>query len=146
VPNVDKIRFVCDLRNDQRLIRFDKLDRPGVYKNQPGQLGSKRGGIMVVTGKLTLHGNFSFKGMIIVTGQAGVDRSGGGGGEIQGNMVIAPYSNSTVAPATDPISAMFLAPQYNLSGGGNSEIRYNSAAVAGGLVAVSNFVLGVAEK
>lgn len=104
------------------------------------------GGIMVVTGKLTLSGNFSFKGMIIVTGQAGVDRSGGGNGEIQGNMVIAPYVNSTVAPATDPISATFLAPQYNLSGGGNSEIRYNSAAVAGGLVAVSNFVLGVAEK
>lgn len=104
------------------------------------------GGIMVVTGKLTLRGSFSFKGMIIVTGQAGVDRSGGGNGEIQGNMVIAPYVNSTVAPATDPISATFLAPQYNLSGGGNSEIRYNSAAVAGGLVAVSNFVLGVAEK
>jgi hypothetical protein len=104
------------------------------------------GGIMVVTGKLTLKGNFSFKGLIIVTGRDGVDRSGGGNGDIFGNMVISPYVNSSVSPATEPVGANFLAPQYDLSGGGNSEIRYNSAAVAGGLVAVSNFVLGVAEK
>ena len=61
-------------------------------------------------------------------------------------MVVAPYFNSSVSPTTDPVSATFLAPQYDLSGGGNSEIRYNSSTVAGGLVAVSNFVLGVAEK
>jgi len=104
------------------------------------------GGILVVTGKLTLRGNFSFNGMIIVTGQAGVDRMGGGNGTIQGNMVVAPYVNSSVSPATEPAGATFLAPQYDLSGGGNSTIQYNSSSVAGGLVAVSNFVLGVAEK
>jgi hypothetical protein len=110
------------------------------------------GGIMIVTGKLTLRGNFSFKGLIIVTGKDGVDRKGAGTGEIQGNMVLAPYLNNKivdVAPSTDlfPSStATFLAPQYDLSGGGNSTIAYNSSALNSGLVAVSNFVLGVVEK
>jgi len=104
------------------------------------------GGIMVVTGKLTLKGNFSFNGLVIVTGQAGVDRNGGGNGTIQGNMVVAPYVNSGVLPVSNPVGSTFLAPQYDLSGGGNSTIQYNSASLAAGLVAVSNFVLGVVEK
>ncbi len=105
------------------------------------------GGILVVTGKLTLNGGFSFNGLIIVTGQGGVERSGGGGGTIQGNMVISPYVGSRIEDGIDPTSsATFLAPQYDLSGGGNSTVVYNSNSVAGGLVAVSNFVLGVVEK
>lgn len=105
------------------------------------------GGIMVVTGKLTLKGNFSFKGMIIVTGTGGVNRQGGGNGEIFGNMIVAPYLNSRVLPesvvnATDT----FMPPQYDLSGGGNSTIAYNSTALSDGLLGVSNFVLGVVEK
>lgn len=105
------------------------------------------GGILVVTGKLTLSGAFSFNGMIVVTGQGGVVRSGGGNGTIQGNMVISPYVGSRIEDGIDPAyNANFLAPQYDLSGGGNSNVVYNSASVAGGLVAVSNFVLGVVEK
>ena len=105
------------------------------------------GGIMVVTGTLTLRGNFSFNGLILVTGQGGVTRSGGGNGTIQGNMVIAPYQYSQISDNQSPTTAStFLAPQYDLSGGGNSTIQYNSNSVAGGLIAVSNFVLGVAEK
>ena len=77
----------------------------------------------------------------------GVQRSGGGNGTIQGNMIIAPYVGSRVQDGIDPASnATFLAPQYDLSGGGNSTMVYNSKSVAGGLVAVSNFVLGVVEK
>jgi hypothetical protein len=105
------------------------------------------GGIMVVTGRLELHGNFSFNGLIIVTGAAGVIRSGGGNGTIQGNMIVSPYDGSRVQDATTPSStASFLAPRYDLSGGGNSTVVYNSANVANGMLAVSNFVLGVAEK
>jgi hypothetical protein len=103
------------------------------------------GGILVVTGKLTLHGNFNFNGLIIVTGQAGVDRSGGGTGTIQGNIVVAPYVGSPISD-TQTLGTNFLSPQYDLSGGGNSTIQYNSNSVANGLTAVSNFVLGVAEK
>lgn len=110
------------------------------------ELTGDGGGIMVVTGKLTLHGNFSFRGLIIVTGQAGVDRRGGGNGNIEGNMVVAPYVNSSILPATEPVGTAFLSPQYDLSGGGASTIQYNSTAINEGLVAVSNFVLGVVEK
>jgi hypothetical protein len=112
------------------------------------------GGIMIVTGKLTLSGAFNFKGLIIVTGQEGVDRRGAGNGTIEGNMVIAPYlKNKIVDVAGNPpqdlfpaLTDTFLAPQYDLSGGGNSTIAYNSNALSNSLVAVSNFVLGVAEK
>jgi len=104
------------------------------------------GGIMIVTGTLTLDGNFNFRGMIIVTGQGGVKRKGAGNGSISGNLIVAPYVNSSVLPSSEPVGASFLAPQYDLSGGGNSTIAYNSSAVGSGLKAVDNFVLGVVEK
>jgi hypothetical protein len=97
------------------------------------------GGILVVTGKLTLHGNFNFNGLILVTGSGGIERSGGGTGTLQGNIIIAPYD-------PDELDEGFLPPQYDLSGGGNSGVIYNSSSVANGMVAVSNFVLAVAEK
>jgi len=108
-------------------------------------LSGDGGGILIVTGQLTVHGNWRFKGLIIVTGENGVVRSGGGNGEIEGNMVVVPYVNSSVLPATEPAGA-FLAPQYDLSGGGNSTIAYNSTAMNDSLLAVDNFVLGVVEK
>jgi len=97
------------------------------------------GGILVVTGKLTLKGNFNYNGMIIVTGAEGVARQGGGNGTLQGNIVVAPYNKTKLDDG-------FLPPKYDLSGGGNSGVIYNSSSVANGMVAVSNFVLAVAEK
>jgi hypothetical protein len=97
------------------------------------------GGILVVTGKLTLDGNFNFNGLIIVTGADGMDRHGGGKGTLEGATVIAPYNPNNLA-------AGFLPPKYDMRGGGNSEILYNSSSIANGMTAVSNFVLGVAEK
>lgn len=97
------------------------------------------GGILVVTGKLTLHGNFNFNGLILVTGAGGVDRSGGGTGILQGNIIVAGYNPNNLA-------AGFFPPQYNLDGGGNSGVIYNSSSVANGMFAISNFVLAVAEK
>lgn len=106
------------------------------------QLG---GGILVVTGGLTFKGGFNFNGLIIVTGQNGIIRSGGGSGVLQGNIVVAPYNlNGLFCTASN--TTCFLAPQYDISGGGTSEIVYNSNAVANGLDALSNFVKGVAEK
>jgi hypothetical protein len=103
------------------------------------ELTGAGGGILVVTGTLTLHGNFNFSGLIIVTGAGGVLRSGGGNGILQGNIVVAPYDAGNTA-------AGFTGPKYDLSGVGASDIVYNSSSLANGLTAVSNFVLGVAEK
>lgn len=125
----------------------DGPDTPGNYATGKGitfmdgdyRVRADGGGILIVTGKLTLNGAFSFKGLIIVTGSGGVDRNGGGNGLIQGNMVIAPYNPSN-------LNLPFLPPKYDMSGGGTSELRYDSNSVANGMTAVSNFVLGVAEK
>lgn len=97
------------------------------------------GGILIVTGKLRFNGGFDFNGLIIVTGADGLDRRGGGNGLLQGNIVVAPYDPTN-------LSIGFKSPKYDISGGGTSEMRYNSSSLANGMTAVSNFVLGVAEK
>lgn len=102
-------------------------------------LDKNGGGILVCTGKLTFHGGTNFNGLIIVTGMGGFYRTGGGGGTVQGNVVVAPYDPNN-------LGAGFSSPKYGITGGGNSDITYNSSSVANGLVAVSNVVLGVAEK
>jgi hypothetical protein len=104
------------------------------------------GGILVVTGTLTFNGNVNFSGLIIVTGPGGITRSGGGGGLLQGNTVVAPYDPADLLKDQTLYPAQFLAPKYNISGGGNSTLQYNSNSVANGMTAVSNLVLGVAEK
>ncbi len=110
-------------------------------------LSGDGGGILVVAGKLTFTGSFDFKGFIIVTGKDGVARSGGGNGSIEGNIVIAPYVGCRIEDGITPaLTDDFLSPQYDLSGGGNSIVVYNSATTASGMIAVSNFVLGVVEK
>jgi hypothetical protein len=104
------------------------------------ELNGDGGGILVVTGKLTLKGNFSFKGLILVTGAEGIDRKGGGNGKIEGNVVIAPYNPANLA-------AGFLPPKYDMSGGGNSDVIYSSLSTDfDGQTAISDFMQGVAEK
>ena len=118
----------------------DNLNARGItFVDGDVSISGAGGGILVCTGKLTLNGGFDFNGLIIVTGPEGVRRSGGGNGEIHGNMVVAPYDKANVAGG-------FLPPQFDTRGGGNSEMRYNSSSVANGMLAVSNFVQGVAEK
>lgn len=103
-----------------------------------GELGGDGGGVLVCTGTLSLKGPVNFNGLIIVTGAGGLLRSGTGSSVLQGNVVVAPYNASN-------LSAGFGAPKYDLSGGGNSSLVYNSSTVFNGMLAVSNFVLGVAE-
>lgn len=103
-------------------------------------LNGEGGGILVVTGTLTFQGNFSFKGLIIVTGPGGVIRNGGGNGEILGNLIIAPYS-------TSDLSAGFLSPKYDMRGGGISDFIYSGTSTNfNGQTAISDFVQGVSEK
>lgn len=118
----------------------DNFNATGItFADGDVSLSGNGGGILVCTGTLTLNGGFDFNGLIIVTGSGGVNRSGGGGGTLQGNIVIAPYNKNDKA-------AGFGGPKYDISGGGNSTIRYNSSSVANGMTAISNLVVGVAEK
>ncbi|MDQ4123788.1 MAG: hypothetical protein M3209_20300 [Acidobacteriota bacterium] len=103
------------------------------------------GGILVCTGKLIFKGEWGFRGLIIVTGAAGFERSGGGSGILEGNIVVAPYDKNNLGSSSVALSG-FLAPKYDTSGGGGSSIIFNSSVANNGLLGISNFVIGIAEK
>jgi Tfp pilus assembly protein PilX len=109
---------------------------------------SEGGGILVVTGTFTTSGNPKFKGLVLAVGRyvsstnpGGVVRSGGGNEVFIGNIVIAPYDPNNLA-------AGFEQPRYNQSGGPgdtiNSDVDVDVAF--NGTSAITNFMLGVAEK
>ncbi len=97
------------------------------------------GGMLVVTGKLNLDSTFDFNGTILVTGAQGVKRIGNGTGNLQGNLVVAPYNASNLA-------AGFLPPKYDISGGAISNILYKTSGLLFGSNRLNTVVLGVAEK
>ena len=80
-------------------------------------------GTLIVTGRLTLDGNFNFNGVIMVLGTGEVYRSGGGHGNIYGAMFVAKFP--TVGLDTD----QFGAPVFDTSGGGTSNIQYSTDAI-----------------
>lgn len=83
--------------------------------------GSPTGqGTLIVTGDLTLDGNFNWNGVIMVLGSGRVFRSGGGHGNIYGAMFVAKFSDT---------DTLFGAPTFDTSGGGTSNIQYSSDAV-----------------
>jgi hypothetical protein len=79
-------------------------------------------GLLIVTGKLTLNGGANFKGVILLLGDAQLERKGGGGGGIFGALIMGNFTAT---------STQYLAqPSITTSGGGNSDIKYNSVNVA----------------
>lgn len=100
----------------------------GVFTFVDGNLtlgpGSPTGqGTLIVTGNLTLDGNFNFNGVIMVLGGGEVYRSGGGSGNIYGALFVAKFA------ATGADTDQFGAPVFDTSGGGNSNIQYSTDAV-----------------
>jgi hypothetical protein len=105
-------------------------------------------GLLVVTGNLTFSGNFSFDGLILVLGsyrdasnnlQGGtLSRNGGGNGAIAGAIVVASFDRA------NPTS--FLNTSLDTSGGGNSDILFDSTKVNNALTALGSRVLGVVEN
>lgn len=132
-------------------------DGAGVTTLQPSQIGNfttgggltfcegscivgpgEGGGILVVTGNFEYHGNYNHRGTILVIGD--MHRNGGGTGVILGSVIIAKYDPNNLA-------AGFQSPRFTTSGGGTSDIIYNGAANAyDGTAAVTNLMIGVAEK
>ncbi|HEX8708374.1 MAG TPA: hypothetical protein VF723_09050 [Pyrinomonadaceae bacterium] len=99
--------------------------------------GNQGSGLLIVTGKLTMTGNTSFNGIIMVLGGGSVERSGGGDGVISGGIVVAKFD----------ATGDFLAPTFTTSGGGTSLIQYNSDSVTKAANTVPGFlVIGVVEK
>jgi hypothetical protein len=80
-------------------------------------------GTLIVTGTLTLDGNFNFNGVIMVLGAGKVLRSGGGNGNIFGAIFVAKFDR------TGADTDLFKAPTFDVSGGGNANIQYNSEEV-----------------
>lgn len=92
-------------------------------------------GFLVVTGKLTMRGNTNFKGAILVLGDGVLERDGGGNGDIFGGITIAAFGRT---------SGDFTGPRFETSGGGNSTIQYDSAALRNALGSGQN-VSGIRE-
>jgi hypothetical protein len=80
-------------------------------------------GTVIVTGNLTLNGNFNWNGVIMVLGAGHVYRSGGGNGNIYGAVFVAKFD------ATGADTDVFQAPTFDTSGGGTSNIQYNSDTI-----------------
>lgn len=74
-------------------------------------------GILVVTGLLTLNGNFDYKGLIMCIGEGRLLRNGGGNGTVSGSIFVANTSNGSSLGISS----------FDTSGGGNSDIIYNAS-------------------
>lgn len=96
-------------------------------------------GTLIVTGTLTLDGNFNFNGVIMVLGGGTVVRSGGGSGNIYGAVIVAKFAR------TGSDSDQFQAPVFNTSGGGTANIQYNSDAVDRAKSVGGHSIAGVRE-
>jgi len=93
-------------------------------------------GTLIVTGTLTLNGNPSFEGLILVMGQGIVNREGAGNGTILGAMAVARF-NRTSGP--------FLAPSFFTDGDGTSLMQFDSDAVRRALNTTGPRALGIRE-
>ncbi len=95
-------------------------------------------GILLVTGQLTLNGNFSYNGLILAIGEGAITKSGGGGGTVNGAMFAANLYHDnpgTSGPGAYPAYTNPIAlgsslqpgiPYFGWSGGGSATIQYDS--------------------
>ncbi|HZI20579.1 MAG TPA: hypothetical protein VEY09_18565 [Pyrinomonadaceae bacterium] len=111
-------------------------------------LSGTASGLLVVTGDLTLKGNFNFTGVILVLGSwkdsggalhgGNLVRDGGGHGTISGAIVISHFDRTDAAGG-------FLSTSFDTSGGGTTEFNFNSIKVSEALTTMGSRVLGVTE-
>jgi hypothetical protein len=99
-------------------------------------------GVLVVTGTLTLTGNFQFSGIIYVLGGGTVLRSGGGHGDIFGAIFVSKFP---LTPPVPPASDLFQAPTFNTDGAGTANIQYDTQAIARARTSGGKPVIGVRE-
>jgi hypothetical protein len=94
----------------------------------PLSLGGSGAGILLVEGDLTLLGGFSYNGIILVIGTGTVTKNGGGGGTLNGSLLVANMytdsTRSTLIPMgyNNPPGP----PLIGWNGGGNATFQYDS--------------------
>ncbi len=79
-------------------------------------------GILVVTGTLHFGGNFSWKGVVLVVGDGIADFNGGGNGEIVGTVLVAKIWDGF---ATKNLLSSLGSPSIDWNGGGGNGIHYD---------------------
>jgi hypothetical protein len=97
-----------------------------VFVDGDASLGPVAGaGILIVTGRLTLTGNFNYNGLIMCIGKGELYRSGGGSGDINGGIFVAKTRDSS-----GNLLSTLGNPTFDTSGGGNSDIRYDASQLS----------------
>ncbi len=97
------------------------------------------GGILLVTGQLTLSGNFSYYGLLLAIGQGRVVRTGGGNGTLSGSIYLAKIDGPDgIMNTADDV---FGNPHLDWSGGGNSTTMFSSGTQEEALKLTSHFPL-----
>jgi hypothetical protein len=79
-------------------------------------------GIIVITGTLTMSGNFTWKGLMLVVGDGHYEANGGGNGIVTGQIIVAKIWDSYV---TKNLLTKVASPTFNWNGGGISGIQYD---------------------
>jgi Tfp pilus assembly protein PilX len=102
-------------------------------------LSGSGAGILLVTGKLTLQGNFAYNGLILAIGEGAIVKAGGGTATVNGAMFAANLYSDAPPPGAYPAYATPIAlgannapgiPYFNWSGGGNATIQYDSCWIS----------------
>ncbi len=132
---VDEDRYFTSSPGDFGTAANPKL----TFVNGDCDLSGNGAGMLIVTGTLTIKGDFRYDGVIMVLGTGTIIRNGGGGGGIFGGLVVAALDRNTAG-------GKFLAkPSFNTNGGGNSDIKYNSKKVEDAFSQLGPTVKGVRE-
>jgi hypothetical protein len=84
-------------------------------------------GVLIVTGDLTFSGNFTWNGIVLVIGQGQVIHNGGGNGNFNGAIYVA----QTKDAAGNLLAVVPGQPQYTWNGGGTNQIQYDHCLADG---------------
>lgn len=95
-------------------------------------------GLVVCTGTVTFNGNDNFKGLILALGSGRLVREGGGNGQTYGALAVASFNRTAWGDG-------FLAPSYDTSGGGTSDMFFDPTWVQKALNTASRYPLGISE-
>jgi len=106
--------------------------------------GNSGYGILVVTNKLTLRGNFSYNGVIMVIGRGELYRTGSGNGVIQGSIILADIDGRDNQPFT--ADDRFEEANFDTNGGGTGSIIFNSDWANNPLQNDAPRIISIAQK